>query len=760
MKSKRIDMLWLVLAGFGVYLILFYATGLPSLKGDDGNAVRRIVLVLVYLVRPDDLLAQWVGARGEFSLVDRLPVLAIAGVILAYSFSLGWLVMALFRADRGLGRLETFVLSTAVGLNVVSTYVLLVGLVGWLGNVLVFALPAALTLAATLTLGAVRRLRLRRPAESAQDPKRPEQGKMSSPAPIAHTTAGGGLSPRWLWLAAPFVLVILLGGMLPPIEFDVREYHLQVPKEFFQEGRIGFLRHNVYGNMPMGTEMLSLLAMVIAGDWWLGALAGKTVIAAFAPLTALGLLAAGRRLFSPTAGVVAAVVYVSTPWIVQVSTNGLVEGASACYLLAAVYTVLVWRSSSRGPLLLLAGYLAGGAVATKYPAALFVLLPLALGVLLKKGGRSRFSFSGAWKRLTVFLVAAVVGCGLWFGKNWVFTGNPTYPLLYSVFDSQQWSLEKNQRWNQAHRPDDFSPRTLAADLARVGLTSEWLSPLLFPLAALAFFRNRGGNGFPRRTPAAAGCCSGGDRPKSDFPSPQPSPATGEGAYCSAAPRNSSYPLFLLAYFGFVIAGWWLLTHRIDRFWIPALPVVALLAGAGACWRRDRAWRGVLTGLLVLGAVSNFLVATSGPGGYNRYFVGLKQLRHAPGRVDPWHRYFNSHRNVGRVLLVGDAQPFDLEVPVLYNTVFDDSVFQQLVAGRTAEEARAALLGRGVTHVFVHWGEIERYRSPGNYGFTDFVQPAVFARLVQQGVLQPLPQIEGHPGRAYRVLAHPQGVVRQ
>ena len=164
------------------------------------------------------------------------------------------------------------------------------------------------------------------------------------------------------------------------------------------------------------------------------------------------------------------------------------------------------------------------------------------------------------------------------------------------------------------------------------------------------------------------------------------------------------------------------------------------------------WRGALIGLLLVGSLSNFLVATSGPGGYNRYFVALRRLRHAPDRVDPWHRYFNTRKDVGRVLMVGDAQVFDLEVPVLYNTVFDDSIFEQLVAGRAAEEARAALLERGVTHVFVHWGEIERYRSPGNYGFTEFVRPAVFLRLVEQGVLQPLPRIADHPGRGYRVLA--------
>ena len=721
MKPKQTRSLLLVLAGLGVYLVLFYATRLPSVEEITQTVFRRATFY-IYLLRPDDLLAQWLGTPPEFSLMDRLPVLAIAGVILAYAFSLGWLLMALCRADRGLSRLEVFVFSTAVGLNVVSTYVLLVGLAGLLGNVLVFAVPAAITLAAT------GRLRLRRVAGPGQDPQRSTQGKTSSPGQTALTTGGDGLSPRWLWLTAPFVLVIFLGGMLPPIEFDVREYHLQVPKEFFQEGRVGFLPHNVYGNMPMGTEMLSLLAMVIAGDWWLGALAGKTVIAAFAPLTALGLLAAGRRLFSPSAGVVAAVVYVSTPWIVQVSTNGLVEGASACYLLLAVYAALLWRSSSRTSHVLLAGYLAGGAVATKYPAVLFVLLPLAAWVALASGksgseGGPPFLVT-VGKRLTVFLLAAVVGCGLWFGKNWVLTGNPTYPLLYGLFDGQEWSPKQDQQWNQAHRPDGFSPRALAADLALVALTSEWLSPLLFPLAALAFAK-RGQDYSSGRAPAPTG---------------------------RLGAKKSSAPFLLLAYFALVIAVWWLLTHRIDRFWIPALPVVALLAGAGACWRRDPPWHGVLIGLLVLGSLSNFLVATSGPGGYNRYFVSLARLRRAPERVDPWHRYFNTERNVGRVLLVGDAEPFDLEVPVLYNTVFDDSIFEQLVAGRTAEEARAALLERGVTHVFVHWGEIQRYRSQGNYGFTEFVQPAVFARLVEQGVLQPLPRIEDHPGRAYRVLA--------
>ena len=457
--------------------------------------------------------------------------------------------------------------------------------------------------------------------------------------------------------------------------------------------------------------MLSLLAMVISGDWWLGALAGKTVIAMFTPLTALALFLAGRRFLTATAGVVAALAYLSTPWIVSIASGGLVEGALACYMFLAVYALLIWsreaavegeRNTNRGPVtfLILAGYLAGAAVASKYPAVLFVLLPLAVWVAIQgipKVTRPRL----AMKRATVFLLAAAVGCGLWFGKNWVLSGNPTYPLLYKVFDGKTWNAEKERQWNHVHRPHDFSAETLGKDIGRVLMTSEWLSPLIVPLAALAFFV-----------------------------------------------RSRRLAWLLLAYFGFVIATWWLFTHRIDRFWLPVLPIAALLAGAGACWNSDRWWRWMLKAILIVGLGANFLIAAAGQG--NAWFVSLATLRHDPGWIDPWHAYFNAHVPEGRLLLVGDAAAFDLKPLALYSTCFDDCLFEQLVKGKTAAEVEAAMAAQQITYVYVDWGEIDRYRSPGNYGFTDFVQPAVFDRLVAEGVLAPLPPIEGQSGRAYRV----------
>jgi len=713
-SPNRLLALILVLAAVGGYLILFYATRMPSLESvlpaqEGGEQIFRRWDFLTLLVLPDILLENWFGNPPELAMAARLPVLALAGTILVAAASAGWLLLRTCRAERGLTNLEEFVFSTGVGLNVLSTYVLVVGLLGLLHSRLVFAVPMGVVVAGAGWLrfgcGTKADLSGKKSEKHAGQEKRAGQARrLDEPDRIDDSLQ---LSMRWLWLALPFVLLIVLGGMLPPVDFDVREYHLQVPKEFYQQGRISFLPHNVYGNMALGTEMLSLLAMSLSGDWWLGALAGKTVIALFAPLTALGLLAAGRRFLSPTAGILAALVYLSIPWIDYVSTAGLVEGAAACYLLLAVYAILLWRApqtTSTGRLLL-TGYLAGSAVATKYPAALFVLVPLGVWIAwTSRKPEAKWSIQ-AGQHIGVFLLAAAIACGLWFGKNWALTGNPTYPLLYKVFGGASWTPDKDQRWNRVHLPHEFSLHRLADDLTRVGLTSEWLSPLVIPLAALAL----------------------------------------------ATRSNRRLVWALLGYSAYVLAVWWLFTHRIDRFWIPILPLLAWMGGIGACWSMHRVWRIALIGLLVVALTLNFLMAASGgPGRSNRYFASLNRLREDPLLVDAWHRYFNSSAAEGRLLLVGDAEVFDLKMPIFYSTCFDDSLFEQMVKGQTPETIRANLLSRGITHLFVHWGEIARYRNSG-YGFTEFVHPAIFDQLVEQGLLKPLPIIEGHSGQGYEVL---------
>ncbi|HEX5446543.1 MAG TPA: hypothetical protein VFW87_22180, partial [Pirellulales bacterium] len=402
----------LLLAG---YLVLFFSAELPSL----GHGLRRADLLKWRLLLPEQSMANWFGRPADVWLRDRLPVMGIAAMAFAFAWLCGWLLMSVLRLDAGLTRLERGVFACGVGLNTISLYTLAVGLtVG-------FARAYFLIPAIGLVVAAGWRAWRRR--------GRPNDASLAPPEQAVDWPTRG-----WLWLAAPFIATIVLGAMLPPVDFDVREYHLQAPKEFYLQGHVGFLPHNVYANMALGSEMLSLLCMVLSGDWWLGALAGKTLIAAFAPLTALALVAAGRRFFSNTVGVVAAVVYLSIPWVSLISTSGLVEGASAFYMLASFYALLLWSDAAEagaelpqakppadppapGPSsdrrLALAGFLAGAAVSCKYPAVLFVAAPLL--VLVAYRARSR-----PVKAIAIVLIALSLGCGLWFIKNWLLTGNP------------------------------------------------------------------------------------------------------------------------------------------------------------------------------------------------------------------------------------------------------------------------------------------------------------------------------------------------
>jgi hypothetical protein len=116
-------------------------------------------------------------------------------------------------------------------------------------------------------------------------------------------------------------------------------------------------------------------------------------------------------------------------------------------------------------------------------------------------------------------------------------------------------------------------------------------------------------------------------------------------------------------------------------------------------------------------------------------------RDEPGRLNPVIDYINRNTPPGKaVLLVGEARAFDVEVPVLYNTCFDPNVFEQLMAPDPSREGRFEALRRNrIAYVYVNWNEIARYRSPGNYGYTDYVTPElIHEELVQrQGLLRPV-----------------------
>ncbi|HEX5105165.1 MAG TPA: hypothetical protein VFV87_15200, partial [Pirellulaceae bacterium] len=217
----------------------------------------------------------------------------------------------------------------------------------------------------------------------------------------------------------------------------------------------------------------------------------------------------------------------------------------------------------------------------------------------------------------------------------------------------------------------------------------------------------------------------------------------------------------------ILATWWLCSHRIDRFLLPAWPFAALLAAIGAA-SLDGLWpRRVVLAIAGLGLAWCFLADCSTLVGDNRWFVALEQLR----RDHPWpdgtrlrvkleHQWLNENIQPGRaVLLVGDAAGFDLEMPVYYNTCFDncllcDWMLDQSPRQKSPGQWRDELASRRIAWVLVDWPEIARYQSPGNYGFDPRFSPELIEELVRHRVIGPpetiRSQTEGRPPERYPV----------
>ncbi len=696
-RQSRLTTSWLVGIAFlqAVWIGWFLGDPLPSTGTE---SIRRFDLLmrLFPAVVPgvrwgDSYLGQACEHLSHFAnLSQRVPILLASLAIAAAALAVGSIVLRGLKSGSGLSGLERVALGFGLGTVALGLGTLLLGRTIGLNPGVVRVTLGGL-IAAGVVVEVVARLR-------------------SSRGPGGDPVA----SPRWTIgqmvgfaaLVGPFLVLMGLGAMLPTIEFDALEYHLQGPKEYFLDGRVGFLPHNVYTSMPFGVEMLTTLAMEVLGDWWLGALAGQELIAWFAPAAAVLIGSTATRLSqSSRAGWFAALIYLTTPWIFRVGGTPFVEGPLCCFHAALIWAVvrLGWLGSAtasldRSPTRsgMLVGLLAGGAMTIKYPALVSAVLPAGLVVLIE-----------TWRvRSGRLLVGFGVGLGLvvvpWLGKNVVDAGNPVYPLAWSIFGGGEWDATRDARWEVAHGRKPVAIELLVRSVVDVAGRSDWQSPLYVALVPLAWLGTR------RR----------------------------------AATSLAGYAVYLFA-------TWWLLTHRLDRFWLPMMPPLAILAGCGASAfaassRGAAVW---LSLILALALGSNLTLCSTELSGPTAWTGDLATVRVETARdgTPSLARLDAALPPDAHPLVIGQAGTFSLGHRPTYNTVFNRDRFESLARGQSPAAVHRALLDAGITHVYVDWAEIERYRKPGNYGFTDFETLEVFDRLVGLGVLGPAVRLGSSQG---------------
>ncbi|HIK95345.1 MAG TPA: hypothetical protein EYG03_25655, partial [Planctomycetes bacterium] len=438
-------------------------------------------------------------------------------------------------------------------------------------------------------------------------------------------------------------------------------------------------------------------------------------------LSAICVFAICQRWIGMVPGFIAAIALLSTPWTTRISIIAYSEGAISFYLVASIMAGMLVAATSdsrhRWRFVVLTGFLSGSAMAAKYPGLVSVVIPVSLFVAWSVW-RSQSSATdvpvsesagstGPPDRATnprlvlrcgvVFAFAVILAVGPWLLKNAVATGNPVYPLAYSIFGANDWSPEMDAKWQKGHSPDDHDVTNIPAHLMDVAVRSDWQSGFLFAFAVPALL-------IVRR-------------------------------------RNTVGWLWL--YVIWMLATWWALTHRIDRFWIPVTPVLAVLAGAAWQLSTTRFWRYGMMLVLLVCCVFNYGFCRLPVVGFHAGLLDLTEARKQPIRQEI--RLLNSTLpSNARVLMVGEAAVFNATFDVVYNTVFDESIFEQWTSAasdstasknapmKSADKIRSVFRAQKITHIYVNWSEILRYRQ--TYGYTDFVTPDRFVKLQSVGLL--------------------------
>ena len=503
------------------------------------------------------------------SLLAILYIFALVGL----SFHLGTLLQLPFREKTDRPFREDFIFAVPIGMGAIGLLVWVCGLCGLLTPVLFYGL---------LAVGGASFVVL----------------CLSATKGLLHIDKQFN-EPKHTLIEKVLTLVVVIAGcctlvaaLAPPsaLEWDALSYHLANPKMWLAHGRIDFLPFDHHSNFPFLVQMLYLLMQGA------GSVAGAKLVhwLCFA-LLSLSVYAFCMRHIAPvkrgqTVGIVAALIFATTPIVLWESTVGYVDLATALFTWLAFYALcnaaqaatsaplITLQTAPTAPIkaakkisnapqiswLILSAILMGFALGTKYTVLGFWGLLLA-GIVLWHLVRRKNSHACACPDKTSCTCNGVKPAALWgaisltiglpwYIKNLLVTGNPVYPFAYNLFGGKYWSAPLAKQY--------------ADEQARFGYGKTALDLLLSPwrvtneLALLPAYTAATGRAFTFTEYVIFGL----------------SPVF--LALLILAPFSGSKlsrPAIYCLYFGLGIYAFWFFVMQQTRYLIPALPAFAIVS---------------------------------------------------------------------------------------------------------------------------------------------------------------------------------------
>lgn len=505
-------------------------------------------------------------------------------------------------------------------------------------------------------------------------------------------TLAAGLIAGAAWLIA------WLWATTPPIFFDELSYHLIVPQRALETGRWPVLPWVFFTLMPHVSDLLLAWGMGIgAAMERIGGLESAGNLGARAMVW--GLWVACSIAAWGLAEVMARPA--SAPW-----GPGLVTGALAASPTLWFLATLPFSESCAALGVLTAAVLLAGSLHEPGPRpwlpfgmALGLIAATKLtGVYWVAAGVAAAAAAG-WSRADLARAGLIVVASVapWWGRAWVYTGNPIYPMAYDLLGGRFWSVESQARvmgdmsvragdlglsgllrlpWDLVQHPERFGSGADVGALAVVAAGLLVLLPLLLRLTGAEVRMRRLGD--------------------------------------------------MAALFTAVAAIGWLSTSTVTRFFAPAFVLgLTVLAGAGLRLPRP-AMACVLAGLLAAGLWGTLrfvhlhgLVFSSGDVALGREAPEAylsRQLDHYAAA-----RFVREQVPTDATLLfIGETRPYYFERNAVAPTAYDTHPLVRWVREAPSADALAGRLrAEGISHVVLNVREFKRLHD--SYGLLAFAE---------------------------------------
>jgi hypothetical protein len=232
---------------------------------------------------------------------------------------------------------------------------------------------------------------------------------------LAESRPARSLSRIVLGLAVVWIAIDLVGALAPPVQFDALVYHLVLPRQFLDAGRIVFTPDNPFWGMPLGASMLYGWA------WALGGIASAPAVGWAAGVFALLGVWALARTFSEEAAAISVAALLAGESLAASMGWAYADWFAVLYGLVLLSLLSSPERSNAGSRAGAAGLIAGFAFGAKLSAAAAIGAGL-VAILMVGEGRTRLRDAGR------FALAAAAASIPWLLKNLLATGAPLYPF--------------------------------------------------------------------------------------------------------------------------------------------------------------------------------------------------------------------------------------------------------------------------------------------------------------------------------------------